>query len=306
MMKIASLEHRIDEDIGGLAEFCWLHFNRCAGAKKQSNKDRNQVKESGHNKVGCGKIQMPGTLRYPIIALIGILLLGAASAATPPTVKYIAAPENLLFVGNSFTFYNNGLHNHVRSLMVERGKTVGTTRAMTISGAKLAHHAAALPAQIDSADWDAVILQGHSLEAIRPGDIEGFRQAVRDLTKIIHEAGAMPVLFMTWARSNQPEQTIPLNVNYTSAGNETNAFVIPVGLAFEMSTEAGNGIELRMNDRRHPTLAGSYLAACTFYAAMFRESPLGHPYTAGLSDDVASTLQRVAWETVNEYYGENY
>jgi hypothetical protein len=61
-----------------------------------------------------------------------------------------------------------------------------------------------------------------------------------------------------------------------------------------------------MDDRRHPTLAGSYLAACTFYAALFAESPVGHPYTAGLSDEAALTLQKIAWQTVQRYYGEMY
>ena len=52
-------------------------------------------------------------------------------------------------------------------------------------------------------------------------------------------------------------------------------------------------------------LAGSYLAACTFYAAMFRETPVGHPYTAGLNENVAAALRKIAWETVQSYYGKS-
>jgi hypothetical protein len=303
MVKITPLEHRIDKDIGGLAKLHWLRFNRRAGANEYNSKDKHQVTESGHKAFSRREITMSGTLRYRIIALVCILLIGAASAATPPTVKSIDAPENLLFVGNSFTFYNNGLHNHVRRLIEGAGKKLGTTRAMAISGASLAQHAPALPAQIDSVDWDVVILQGHSLEAIRPEKTEGFRQAVRELTKDIRESGATPVLFMTWARTGQPEQTALLDRNYTAAGNETGALVVPVGLAFDMSTQADNGIVLRMDDRRHPTLAGSYLAACTFYAALFGESPVGNPYTASLDENVAAELQMIAWDTVRNYYG---
>ncbi len=245
-----------------------------------------------------------GLIRYRIFALIGILLFGVATA--DPDVRRIDSPQNLLFVGNSFTFYNNGLHNHVRKMVVGAGKPVGITRAMTISGAKLSHHAPALRAQVGSAEWDVVVLQGHSLEAIRDEDIEGFRQAVRDFVRVIRESGASPVLFMTWARTNEPGQTALLNANYTAAGNETGSLVVPVGLAFEMSTRSENGIELRIDDLRHPTLAGSYLAACTFYAAMFDESPVGHPYTAGLSEEVAEALQRIAWSTVLSYYGDRH
>ena len=245
-------------------------------------------------------------IRYRITALLGILLLGVAGAATPPAVTTIEAPEDILFIGNSFTYYNNSLHNHLKYLMQEGSKTVGTVRAMTISGARLRQHAPAIQAQLASVDWDVVILQGNSLEPVNSDEVEGFRQAVRDYADAIHASGATPVLFMTWARTNQPEQTAPLSANYTAAGNETNSLVVPVGLAFEMSTRADNGIILRLDDRRHPTMAGTYLAACTFYAAMFGESPVGHAYTAGLRDDVATTLQEIAWETVQRYYGESH
>ena len=80
---------------------------------------------------------------------------------------------------------------------------------------------------------------------------------------------------MTWARSHLPEQTAELSREYTTIGNETDSFVVPVGLAFDKSTMQENGIVLRIADRRHPTLAGTYLAACTFYAALFAESPVG-------------------------------
>jgi len=235
--------------------------------------------------------------------LLGFLLAAAASAQPKPAVAKVQPPTNVLFVGNSFTFYNNGLHNHLRYMMEAGGHEPGTIRAMTISGASLAEHAPALPAMLQSADWDVVILQGHSLEAIEAERLPGFRTAVELLGKQIRDSGAQPVLFMTWARTGQAEQTAPLDENYTSAGNKARALVVPVGLAFERSTNEKNGIALRMADLRHPTLAGSYLAACTFYAALFGESPVRHPYTAGLDPRTAWTLQRIAAETVEAYYG---
>jgi hypothetical protein len=38
------------------------------------------------------------------------------------------------------------------------------------------------------------------------------------------------------------------------------------------------------------------------YAALFRKSPVGLSYTAGLPADVAKHLQEMAWETVGEFY----
>jgi hypothetical protein len=54
----------------------------------------------------------------------------------------------------------------------------------------------------------------------------------------------------------------------------------------------------------HPSLAGTYLAACTFYAALYGKSPVGNPYAADLDADTARFLQGVAWETVRSYYGQ--
>ncbi len=58
---------------------------------------------------------------------------------------------------------------------------------------------------------------------------------------------------------------------------------------------------LRIEDARHPSLAGTYLAACTFFAALYDQSPEGLLYDAGLGQDTALYLQRAAWKTVQEY-----
>ena len=49
-------------------------------------------------------------------------------------------------------------------------------------------------------------------------------------------------------------------------------------------------------------LAGTYLAACTTYAAIRKKSPVGIKYDAGLGAELATFLQTVAADTVKEYY----
>ena len=47
----------------------------------------------------------------------------------------------------------------------------------------------------------------------------------------------------------------------------------------------------------HPTLAGSYLAACVFLAVLFQESPVGiGGELAGLSEKDLAMLQKAAWQ----------
>lgn len=114
--------------------------------------------------------------------------------------------------------------------------------------------------------------------------------------------GARPILFMSWAYKDKPQMTAQLVEQYTIAGNANDALVIPAGLASAKAIAQRPEIELYQPDKRHPTLLGTYLAACTTYAAIFKKSPIGNTYTAGINPELASFLQSVAAATVEEYY----
>jgi hypothetical protein len=111
-----------------------------------------------------------------------------------------------------------------------------------------------------------------------------------------------PVFFMSWAYADKPEMTAELAEAYTRAGNDNAALVIPAGLAFAAALTQRPGLVLHAADKRHPSVAGTYLAAATVYAALFRKSPEGLTYTAGLDGDTARFLQTVAWQTVQDYF----
>jgi len=68
-------------------------------------------------------------------------------------------------------------------------------------------------------------------------------------------------------------------------------FVIAAGLAFARSMAQRPELNLYAADKRHPSLASTYLAACTVYAALFNKSPVGSRYTAGLEPTTARFLQ---------------
>jgi hypothetical protein len=60
-----------------------------------------------------------------------------------------------------------------------------------------------------------------------------------------------------------------------------------------------NSLVLHAKDKRHPSKAGTYLAACVFYATIYEKSPEGLPgEPGGLTDEEARPLQAIAWETV--------
>jgi len=93
---------------------------------------------------------------------------------------------------------------------------------------------------------------------------------------------------------------------YLQAGNELNALVIPVGLAFEEAYRRHPELKLHKEyDGSHPSMDGTYLAAATAYAAIYDRSPAGNTYDAfgEVDQATAAKLQKVAWDTVRRFYG---
>ena len=238
--------------------------------------------------------------------MASFFMLAAASAAASereaPRITSIEPPLEILFIGNSFTYYNNGLQNHVGRLTRSLGREAGRYRIQTLSGGYFREHVGSISSIANSRDWDVIVLQGHSTEAMQDAKLDSFRASARELDAIVRDSGAETVLFMTWAYEGSPEQTDIIANNYTLAGNELGALVVPVGDAFALAAEIMPDVELRIADGRHPSLAGTYLAACTFFAAFHHASPVGAEYTAGLPADIAAGLQAAAWEAVSSYF----
>lgn len=215
-----------------------------------------------------------------------------------------ALPDKVLFIGNSFTYYNNGLHRHYRKLTFASGLLTpenSRARIQTISGGHLPEHEGGFEHVLGTDEWDIVVMQGHSLGPISEKTAEPFRRTARKFARIARAQGTRPVFFMTWAYTDRPEMTARLDEAYSGIGHELDAMVVPVGLAFAAATAERPELELRTADRRHPSVAGTYLAACTFFAALTGQSPEGLDYNAGLGHETALYLQRVAWQTVRAY-----
>jgi hypothetical protein len=228
-----------------------------------------------------------------------------ASAGPADAPVRVEPPASILFTGNSLTFYNNAIYTHLRKFLVAEDPSLRQRiflKSMTISGAKLADHAGGLIQTLHSRSWDVVVLQGHSREAIDADMEEGFESTLRLFAKQIRERGAEPVLFMTWAYADRPEMAPRQARAFTRLGEKLEMMVIPVGLAFERALQSDPDLALHNEDRIHPSLEGTYLAAAVFYAALYRKSPLELDYDAGLDADVARQLRKTAWETVEDYY----
>jgi hypothetical protein len=117
-----------------------------------------------------------------------------------------------------------------------------------------------------------------------------------------------PGEFTAMCRRNHDGLAGGLNGAYFGIAGELNAAVAPVGIAWQKARAANPELQLYQNDKSHPTPAGSYLAACVFYATLFDKSPVGLPgelrdgFTVliRLAPADARTLQEIAWQTVRE------
>ena len=253
---------------------------------------------------------------------LALSVAGPAAAQTKPKVKELGV-ENLssaLFIGNSFFYYNNSLHGHLGSMLASATprRTLRSVSA-TISASGFGWHDVesyfrpnAVSSYSFTADnrivmnkfdrlFDVAIMMDCSQCPVHPTFAPQFHEYARKHSDTVRKHGAKPVFFMSWAYADAPEMTAQLAEAYTQAGNANDALVIPVGLAFARSVAQRPQLNLYALDKRHPSMLGTYLATATVYAALFKTSPVGLPYTAGIDEPTARFLQGVAWETVSDY-----
>lgn len=258
-----------------------------------------------------------------VLLLLGLLTPQQALHAQmkPKRTDIGQAPESILWVGNSFFYYNNSMHGHFGRLVTsaKSGARVRGT-SVTIGGSGLDWHdmeSLLRPNGLGrysftgdneirfnkrGRQYDTAIMMDCSHCPVHPQLQGAFHDTARKHSQTLVAAGVRPVLFMTWAYKDKPEMTAQLADQYTLAGNANDALVIPAGLAFAKAIAIDAGIELYATDKRHPSLAGTYLAACAVYATLYRKSPVGLTYTAGLNPELATLLQTAAWEAVQEYF----
>jgi hypothetical protein len=143
---------------------------------------------------------------------------------------------------------------------------------------------------IAAARYDYVVLQEQSTLPVK--NAARMRENILLFDDVIKASGARTALYMTWAREHERQNQQTIADAYTSVGSEIGATVVPVGLAWQRFLSQHASPALHDKDRSHPTLAGSYLAACVFYSVLFGESPEGiEAPVEGLGDDDAGLLR---------------
>ncbi len=220
--------------------------------------------------------------------------------------------KQVLFLGNSYTGVNN-LPQIIQDLALSAGDSM-TYEAHTPGGRRLMQHAgdAVVHTKIRSQNWDFVSIQAQSQEPSFPlGQVQAevfpFAKALCDSIRA-NDACSMPVFYMTWGRKNgdalncgfwPPVCTYAgmdslLNLRYRFMADENDALVSPAGAVWHYIRDNYPHIELYTADESHPSVAGSYAAACAFYSIIFRKSPRLITNRLSLVDSIAVQIRDAA------------
>lgn len=178
-----------------------------------------------------------------------------------------------------------------------------TTYAPTITG-------------ILSQPWDVVVLQEQSqLPSFPPAQVAtDCYPYARMLDSVINSNDSCieTMFMMTWGRRYGDAMNCAsypvvctyagmqgrLRDSYLEMAGDNHASVAPMGAAWKVVIDSFPAINLYQADSSHPSVSGSYLQACVFYASIFHRAASGCSYLGGLSASTAATLQRIADKVV--------
>lgn len=262
--------------------------------------------------------------------------------------------SRIAWIGNSYTSHN-ALPAIVTALLSMVEVHVENTATVTTGGELLAGHTANHQvSKILRGDWDIVVLQDQSQvpSGFHPEAFESSLEALDWFAPFL--AGrARCVLFASWGhRKDSIHDGQRIFADYLSMQEKVNAgyatyaerlrshgvdaVVAPVGEAFKRvyDADSASGVDplspsslfssLYLSDGSHPSVMGSYLAACVIVLALRSDSPSGpsgrqwspmagralptvlpQEVAGDLSEEDAAHLRHVAGLTIDEVLGRS-
>lgn len=221
---------------------------------------------------------------------------------------------NVLFIGNSNTFTNN-VPMMVKGLC-DASKINVNIYSVTAGGYKLSQFASAdnmynpiIMSTLAEVSFDYVVLQDHR-DSIVPNP-EKTLSAIETLLPAIELSGAKIVIYAqqcdfvdrTYKINNcsvslsRDEAQLLMARNYSYVANSFNAPIAHSGINFSRCMNIFPDIVLyNTKDNIHPSVAGSYMAACTLYKTLFAQSSFGNDYLPGSAYDTSSLIEALDYD----------
>ena len=234
----------------------------------------------------------------------------------------------VLFIGNSFTYYND-MPQMLEAMAASRNGPVIRTTMVASGGATLEDHwrDTAARSLLQRGRWDWVVLNEQS--TFGEVYLVNGRSRVHGWSRFADFAGRYSAaarargwrvaLLLHWANRDAPARDqAAIDYAITRVARANRATVVPTGVAWQAVSRAHPELELYDVDGHHPSPSGSYLEASTLYATLLSRSPVGatdtirgpaveagdgkvHPDSivvlAALPPAEAGILQTAAWAT---------
>lgn len=245
-----------------------------------------------------------------------LLLLGCILAAGMQAQAQVKKKLRVLFIGNSYTATNT-MPNIVRDIATTMGDTLDVDYNAP-GGFTFEGHStdAGTIGKIFLGNWNYVVLQEQSQ---RPAfsDPEVARDVfpyARVLDSLVHKYNACgrSIFFQTWGYKNGDASNCAvfppictykgmdsmLALRYEQMAVANDALLAPVGAVFKYLRTAAPTIELYAPDESHPSIAGSYAAAVTFYTVLFRRDPNSITFDYAVPPSDATVIRQAVFLTV--------
>lgn len=226
----------------------------------------------------------------------------AMLALAPGMAQTATQPRKILFVGDSFTYFQGGVYTHFEKLAAAAHPPLKVTADKSVFGGAFPHRLWDLnePVKaIDTGSYDVVVLQ----EDIPETTIADFREYARKFVAEVRKNHGVPVLFMAWAYPRLGWISMAeIAQAHREAAKELNVDVAPVGQAWQQASKERPAMNFYGPDREHPNIYGTYLATCVIFATIYNRDPSGLAYAPpSVTTEQAAFLQRIAWQTVQDY-----
>ncbi len=224
----------------------------------------------------------------------------------------------VLFVGNSYTFFNDMPEQVAALAASDLGAPALETERVVQGGAtlKLHYHVTGAKQRIEEGGFSHVVLQDNSAGPLL--DPDEFRVYVALLAELAKARGAEVLLFETWARAaghgaydadwsgRSPAEFLRrVAAEYAGAAAKLGARVVPVGTAWAEALSRHPALDLFDEDLHHASPLGSHLTAAVFYAWLTGRDPTPCPFRAPKVDpDEGLMVRAVAHDVVREVVRE--
>ena len=185
--------------------------------------------------------------------------------------------KTVLFIGNSFTYYND--LPGVVSGMLETADDEYQVESLTKGGWYLHRYAdpqdemgSQLYEKFAGRHWDYLVLQDQSFNPVK--DQNDFIAAAKKLCEVLRPETVL--LYQTWAYEDGSEKLfgtgmtyeemyLALKASYARAADVLGGRLVPVGDRFAEYRDNHPEIGLYREDNFHPSETGTKLAACEFF-----------------------------------------